>query len=389
MSRAKKKSISPKILFAIFLAMGLVMSYFLTYRPLSQLIDSRGWAETPCKITSAKVASHTSRNKGRTNTTYSIDIEYAYNFGGTAYHGERYDFIGGSSSGRGKKQAVVDKYRSAEAPICYINPEKPGQSVLNNQPHAGYLLTMIPLVFLFVGLFGLIFSDKIDDMQKRKHENRKPDNKQEINELGEICVGGKSKRGSFFAILVFALLWNGFAGVLVSNSISNMKHGGGAFAWGSMLFIIPFVLVGLLLLVIAISSFLQLFNPCITLILSSGEAKLGEGIVIKWKMNKGKVERIRKLKLTLQGVERVSYRSGKNRNTAKFKFFDMDFFSTDNKHEIMSGETVLLLPDNTMHSLDLGDKQIIWTVKLNGDIAKWPDVNEEYKIRVLPAGGEK
>lgn len=381
MDKTKKKTrdFKPNIFFSIFLIIGLVMGYFLTYRTLSGLISSKSWVEVPCRITSASVGSHTSHDKGRTSTTYSIDIEYSYGYDGAVYHGDKYDFLGGSSSGRSGKQAVVDKYRRAENPVCFVNPDKPVQSVLNRDVSAKYLLTLIPFVFILVGAFGMANAGKIKELSSKKKGWEQAGRGQK-NEFGEIVIGGKSKFGSFFAILIFGLIWNGVIAFALTGSIKDRDY-------GTIIFLAIFVLIGLVLIVFMLYSLLALFNPRMTLILSGGEAKLGEAVSVKWKLNSGKLERIKSLKLSLQGEELVRYQSGKNTNTAKYRFFDMDFFQTDNKYEIMGGNAVLILPDDTMHSLDLGNKKIIWTIKLTGEIAGWPDITEEYKIKILPEGG--
>ena len=42
------------------------------------------------------------------------------------------------------------------------------------------------------------------------------------------------------------------------------------------------------------------------------------------------------------------------------------------------------IPADSMHSFEASNNKIIWAVKLHGDIAKWPDVNLEFPITVLP-----
>jgi hypothetical protein len=38
-----------------------------------------------------------------------------------------------------------------------------------------------------------------------------------------------------------------------------------------------------------------------------------------------------------------------------------------------------------MHSFEASNNKIVWAVKLHGEIAKWPDVDFEFPITVLPA----
>jgi hypothetical protein len=50
---------------------------------------------------------------------------------------------------------------------------------------------------------------------------------------------------------------------------------------------------------------------------------------------------------------------------------------------VESGSVSFVVPEDTTPSSD-GDEAIGWKLKLQGDIAFWPDVLEEYPIPVLP-----
>lgn len=81
--------------FLLFVAVGLGLGYFLLYRPLARLVVARSWTALACVVESSTVRSH----EGDDSTTYSVDIVYRYEVGGRTYRGNRYDFLGGSSSG--------------------------------------------------------------------------------------------------------------------------------------------------------------------------------------------------------------------------------------------------------------------------------------------------
>ena len=42
------------------------------------------------------------------------------------------------------------------------------------------------------------------------------------------------------------------------------------------------------------------------------------------------------------------------------------------------------IPEDSMHSLDTGNNKIVWTLYLEGDIKRWPDVQDSFEITVLP-----
>ncbi len=125
-----------------FLGAGLFMSwlYFSSY---SDWWRARSWEEVPCWIESAKLKSSSDSD----STTYQAQATYRYEFEGREYHGDRVTFHKGSDNvgdfhqkaHRELKQYVVKKAKRAEArgdgkdpkPFrCYVNPDKPGESVL-------------------------------------------------------------------------------------------------------------------------------------------------------------------------------------------------------------------------------------------------------------------
>jgi hypothetical protein len=144
-----------QILFGlIFAAVGLVFSYMLLVRPLEWYFEARNWNETPCKVISANVRSH--EDNDNHGTTYSIDILYEYTAGGKAYRSNRYDFIGGSSSGYNGKNKVVNNYRQMKNPVCYVDPKDPAMAVLVRELTPKYAIGLIGLIFVAAGLVLVI-----------------------------------------------------------------------------------------------------------------------------------------------------------------------------------------------------------------------------------------
>ncbi|HVM59313.1 MAG TPA: DUF3592 domain-containing protein [Verrucomicrobiae bacterium] len=142
------------LFFSLFFLVGGVLTYFFFVRPLLGIEHARHWPAVPCRVISSRVQSHSGSKGG---TTYSIDILYAYNVGGREYRSGRYDFIGGSSSGYNSKAAIVAGYRPGTTPACYVNPNDPQDAVLEREFTPQMLVGLIPSIFLFVGLGGLIW----------------------------------------------------------------------------------------------------------------------------------------------------------------------------------------------------------------------------------------
>jgi hypothetical protein len=154
-SGAKGKSrYAAAAFFTLFAVAGGAMLYPLGIRPIARTLDARSWAPTPCKVLRAEVRSHDSDD----GTTYGVYILYQYEFGGRTYKADRYDFMGGSSSGYEGKARVVAQYQAAANPVCYVNPKCPSEAVLKRGFHAKLLLVLFPLPFLLVGVGGLVYT---------------------------------------------------------------------------------------------------------------------------------------------------------------------------------------------------------------------------------------
>lgn len=149
----------------IFICLALVLgggagSYFFLVRPGLQVIDARSWTPTDCQITRSQVTrydDHSHRTSSeRREPTYSLEIAYRYVVEGREYESSRYSLLEGfSSSGRGTKDRIVQKYPSGRIVTCYVNPLAPGEAVLNRGFTAEMLLGLVPLLFVALGLMGM------------------------------------------------------------------------------------------------------------------------------------------------------------------------------------------------------------------------------------------
>ena len=114
------------IVFGIFFLVGLGLSWPLGIAPIRNSASAKSWTETPCKIIWSRVVTH----EGDDGDTYSVDIFYEYEAGGELQRSNRYGFVGGSSSGRSGKRAIVKKYPRNSQQVCFVDPGDPLEAVL-------------------------------------------------------------------------------------------------------------------------------------------------------------------------------------------------------------------------------------------------------------------
>lgn len=139
--------------FSLFLLAGAGTSLFFV-RPALKVLAAKSWPSTPCTIVSSRVSSHTSED----STTYSVEVLFTYTYGGREYKSDRYQFLGGSSGGYEAKERIVRRLPPLTRTTCYVNPGQPSEAVLNRDFNSEYAFVLLPLVFVTVGLGGIVFA---------------------------------------------------------------------------------------------------------------------------------------------------------------------------------------------------------------------------------------
>jgi len=369
--------------FSIFALAGLGMLYPLGIRPVLKTLVAEDWVETPCNVLRAQVKSHSDDD----GTTYSVYILYEYEFDGQTYKSDRYTFMGGSSSGHAGKARVVEQYKSASSPVCYVDPQDPSQAVLKRGFHAALLFGLFPLPFLMVGLGGIYFTlrkKRTPSRWRPKHSKVSRDNLSVLRqpETGPIVLEpAHSPFAKFIGVVIFALIWNGIISVFIFQVVSGFRHGRPE--WFLTFFMIPFVLVGIGALLFVVYQFLAIFNPRPRLELSFRTIPLGGAAELGWTFL-GRVERMAEMTLTLRGIEQATYRRGTKTHTDKHTFYEVELHKAADPNDIARGQIGFVIPSETMHSFEAGNNKIIWSLDVHGDIRRWPDVKESFPITIVP-----
>lgn len=293
------------VFFGIFLLIGGFALYFILIRPALGIAAARQWVETPCRIDSSKVGVHDSDD----GHTYSVDIEYSYTFDRQTYQSKRYDFFGGSSSGRRAKEVIVGRYPIGSEAICYVDPRNPREAVLERRWTAQAWWAFIPLVFVLVGAAGLgwvVFGRS--DTSPVAAASDAPWSRRPDWAAGQIKSSNKS---TMIGAWVFAGLWNSISWIIAIVFQTAAREEGTHDAW----FVWFFPAIGIALLVWAIratarwrkfgEATLELAGPCGAI-----------GGVLAGRLQLGRfVQPDDGFRLTLRCVRRVTTGSGKNRST--------------------------------------------------------------------------
>lgn len=396
-SRRRSKEAPPGCLvlfFGLFLAVGLVLSYFILWKPWSQWISARFWEATPCRIVASQVTESSDSDGG---STYKVDITYTYVVEGAGeVRGSNYDFMKVSSSGYDGKAEVVARYPPGTETTCWVNPKNATESVLSRDFSLTYLIGLFPLIFVAAGGGGMAWA--VGHWMRGRASGGARSGGATVSgprpsPFGvEIPADAAQPRvlkpqlsplGKLFGLILIALFWNGIVSVFVVLAVNGWRSGDGD---GCLtVFLVPFVLIGLLLIYGIFRQFLVLFNPRLALTLSRGTLVPGESALLQWKLG-GRAGRVTRLKIVLEGREEATYRRGTSTHTDREVFATISIVDTDQPMMIPQGSARVHVPDDAMPSFSADRNKVVWQLKATCEIPGWPDSDDEYEIVVAPAG---
>jgi hypothetical protein len=364
----------------LFVGVGLVMLYFLTIKPGARMLDARNWPAVPCVVLSSAVESH----EGDDSTTYSIEIEYQYQVGGQVHTSDRYEFIGGSSSGYDGKKAVVDRYPPGTQTVSFVNPADPSDAVLNRGLTPKALIGLAPLLFILVGAAGVWGS-----LRRASQPGALPNAPwspgvavERTARDGRVCLKPKiTGKQKLVGLILIALFWNGIICIPISEIVQGFRNGSPE--WGLTLFMIPFELVGLGLIGGVFHAILGLFNPRPVITLGAAQVPLGGELALEWSFTRIP-EKVSHFQVYIEAREEATYRRGTDTCTDKEVFLTMPIVDTPDPREMRSGEALILIPADTMHSFSATHNKVVWALCIRGKIPRWPDISDDYELAVVP-----
>ena len=395
------------LFFTVFFALGSIAFWSIFLKPVLNVQKAKHWPTVPCSIISSEVKTHSSSD----GNTYSIEIQFNYEYKGRVYTSRTYSFSAGSSSGYKSKRAVVDKYPQGRKTQCYVNPNNPSIAVLNRGITSSIRMGLFTLIFVLVGLGGWLFII-FSLLRKNRNKSLSSGAKSGLVQhgFGTLRSIGKSAQsftpdkylpdydpnvglvvlrpsrrrwGMLLGFVVMAVFWNGIVSIFLFHMIAGFRQGRPE--WFLVFFLIPFELVGLFFIGMVIHRLLALSNPRPVLRLDSSTATPGDSLDLNWEIT-GNVRRIRNLKMQFIGMESCRYTVGTSTYTDQDIFYEQLLVDTDNSREMLTGSVLLKIPSNAMHSLKLNHNEIKWLLKVKGEIKRWPDIDDEFPLVVLPAG---
>jgi hypothetical protein len=306
-------------------------------------------------------------------------VLYEYRAGGRDWRSNRVGFFSIVTSGRSSARAILDRHPVGATATCWVDPDDPSRSVLNRDLGVKHLLGLIPLVFVIAG--GALANHGWNKLRSRRADEASP-TEEAASAQGPLVLEPRlGPVGKVAGSLFFALFWNGIVSVFVWQAWKGWEQGHPD--WFLTVFLIPFVLVGLLSIGFVGHFLLALANPRPRLGLTPGRPRLGDRLGLQWRFT-GRSGRLGHLRIFLEGREEATYQRGTNTYTDREVFATFELVNTRNDWQIPRGAAEVVIPTDTMHSFEAASNKIVWEVKVEGEIARWPDVNQNFPISIRP-----
>ena len=321
---------------SLFLFAGLAVIVTQVAMPWLSARAAADWPRVPCTILSSEIEEHRGDS-----TTYSVDIQYEYDIANQTHRSSQYDF---STMSRSRKvcRKILARYPEGKQSTCFVDPDNSAIAVLDRTPMIAWQILFLGGIFAVVGAIVTLgapyaltgrnklrrpisasgkTSEGVGGLSKFGHANSNHLYPEDVEDQAwsepQRLKPASTKIGSLLGLVFLALFWNGIVGAVSFAIIGDGPKG--VFLIFFILFLIPFVLIGLLIILGAIKAFLAMFNPVVEIALSAGAIARGSEVDVAWEI-KGNAGRIRRLQIVAVGTEEARYRQGTNTVTATSYF---------------------------------------------------------------------
>lgn len=400
------------IFFAVVLAAGCGgMAALVFTLVVPEWRVNHDFAETDCAVVKKSVG----EIKGDDGPLYRPEFKIQYQVNGHTYCETTYDIHNAYSSGRDDKQAIVNDVAEGEEYLCWYDPDDPHRVVLVR----GYtwwiwLVFSIPASFIVIGGVGLIYAmlhwgtsaERRAALARRAQDYAPFDGAARqavrfpnIPNCTDITNSpgtrlrfrlpiAASPAWAVMGTLLACVLWNGIVTVFAVIAVRGFLEGRPD--WFLTLFVVPFVVVGLGLVVLLVRMLLTTTGIGPTL-LELSEHPLRPGGQCRLLLVQSGRLKMKRLRLALVCEEEATYRQGTNTRTETCRVYDQEVLCHED-FEIGSGlpfesQCDLSVPAGAMHSFKAGHNQVNWKLIVEGDAAGWRQYTRSFAILVHPAIG--
>jgi hypothetical protein len=260
----------------------------------------------------------------------------------------------------------------------------------------GKLAALFPLIFVAVGAGGVWWGIKNWGKSPERMAAERPGTiapplplpaiKTENGKYLPVRLKPGTPRGAETAAIgCFSIFWNTIVGVFVFNIFKSANlHG---LSWFPMLFMVPFVLVGLGTLFVFLRALIRNMTVPETCVEISTEP-LCPGETAKVRIMQAGRLSLANITVELVCEERISYTRGTDTYREQNVIFTKPLVNvTDIEVTSTQGwETTvdIAIPEGAMHSFHATHNDLVYEIRVTGVVRKLPDFKTAFPFRVVP-----
>ena len=233
-------------LFALpFAAVGVFMLYLVS-TTLFDAYRMSGWVPVQATLESAGYDTRT----GDDSATYEVYATYRYDYELQSFTGNRVTISSGGDNIGAYQQTLGRTLRGqherGEPVTVYVNPDNPGESIVDRSVRWGLVAFKSVFVLVFGGVgFGLLVATWRGSTANDADDGRYADTPWLRNDAWQTAEILSASRASMWAAWVFAIFWNAVSAPLPFVAYEEVAEKGNYLALAALLF--PLVGAGLLL----------------------------------------------------------------------------------------------------------------------------------------------
>lgn len=407
---SKSGSIGLVLFFLAFTGFGGLFLYLIL---MSMVVPewraNNEYLQTTCEVLATRIG-QSEDDDGDANFRPEIQIEYEVR--GQRYVTWTYDATMVYTTNRQSSEEIIERFEVGQQYPCWYNPSDPSQAVVaRGYTWFPWLMLALPLVFIFIGVVGLVWSLRNWGKSAERQAAESQAGRVDLFAEGEASLPSvpsdtlvtnspgtrlryrlpsDSPGWQLLLIMFFAVAWNTATLVFIVTMLSTQGDEGTSWLIGA--FFIPFVLVGLVLVYVAVKQLLVWLGVGQTVVEISQHPLFPGGRYQLFLSQSGQL-RVNSLSLWLTCEEEATYRQGTDTRTSTQCVQEVELLQRE-AFDIQRGmpfETScdFEVPPGAMHSFEAPHNKVKWKLEVRGDIAGWPDFKRAYSVHVYPAVGEQ
>jgi len=402
-------SVGEAIFFAVMLVVGCATIYFgIAWLIIPEWRVNHEFVEHPCRVVEKRVVKVPSER----GIFFRPEVKIDYEVHGVTHLPYTYDIHHTTRSTWDQAQSVIDGFSKGETYPCWYDPADPNIAVLVR----GYQwwiwpALLIPTSFVIIGIGGLVFT--ILHWGKSVEHRASVVRSVQAPELFDLPVAvnpkypytpdcseitsspgtrlayrlplAQSPGWTLLGLLVACVAWNGAVSVFVVMVLRSFLAG--ISDWLMMLFIVPFLGVGIALVIVFARLLRHTAGIGPTLVEISDHPLLpGHGYRL-FLSQSGNLK-LKSIAVSLICEEEAVFRHGTNARSETREVFRQSLYSGTNPiirpGEPLEAECDLPIPAEAMHSFRASHNQVQWKLIVHGEILGWHGFQRSFPVVVRP-----